>query len=78
MFVGKAEAYLTEIPFRCSPDGKANGHTRKHNTRLEKDKLSNNYKNSCLLAVKSFITLAPVLTLHVKGSLLIMTHIKLR
>jgi hypothetical protein len=36
MFAGKAEAYLSEIPFRCSTQKKEPGLTHKPYTRLER------------------------------------------
>ncbi len=46
MFVGKAGAYLSEAPFRCSTLGLAPGLTPKHYTRLETHARG---KHSCLL-----------------------------
>ncbi len=61
IFSGKARVYPSEAHFRCSTLGQAPGLTHKYQTRLEglaKGTLAY-YKNSLIMAVKSFIVQAP-------------------
>ncbi len=62
MFEGKAGAYPSEAPFRCSTLKEAAGHTLKHQTRSERlasDRLSSLLRKTVNYGQKSFETLAP-------------------
>ncbi len=62
MFAGKAGAYPSEAPFRCSTLGQVPGLTRKHQTRLERlarDKHSSLIRKSVNYGCKKFYGTGP-------------------
>ncbi len=76
MFAGKAGAYTSEVPFRCSTLGWAPGFTHKHQTRLErlaKDKHSSllrksvNYGRIFFIVEEPAILISPVKSLQLRS-----------